>query len=69
MKGVDYSKDESEELRRLRRQVAEQEEEIKFLKKATVGSIGQCNMYHNRLNCCGDPNEPNLHRRRERTCF
>ncbi|MCU7855985.1 MAG: transposase [Candidatus Thiodiazotropha sp. (ex Lucinoma borealis)] len=36
MKGVDYSKDESEELRKLRRKVAEQEEEIKFLKKATA---------------------------------
>ena len=36
MKSVDYSKDESEELRKLRRQVAEQEEEIKFLKKATA---------------------------------
>ena len=36
MKGVDYSKDESEELRKLRRLVAEQEEEIKFLKKATA---------------------------------
>lgn len=36
MKGVDYSKDESEELRQLRRKVAEQEEEIAFLKKATA---------------------------------
>jgi|GEM_PF-4329875 len=36
MKGVDYSKEESEELRKLRRIVAEQEEEIKFLEKATV---------------------------------
>jgi len=36
MKGVDYSKDESDELRKLRQKVAEQEEEIKFLKKATA---------------------------------
>ena len=36
MKGVDYSKEESEELRKLRRKVAEQQEEIEFLKKATA---------------------------------
>jgi transposase len=36
MKGVDYSRDESEEMRQLRRKVAEQEEEIAFLKKATA---------------------------------
>lgn len=35
MKGVDYSKDESEE-RQLQRKVAEQEEEIAFRKKATA---------------------------------
>lgn len=36
MNGVDYTKEESEELRSLRRKVAEQEEEIAFLKKATA---------------------------------
>ena len=46
MKGVDYSKEESEELRKLRRIVAEQEEEIKFLEKATVHSIGYCDAYN-----------------------
>jgi transposase len=36
MKGVDYSKDESEELRQLRRKNAELQEEVDFLKKATA---------------------------------
>lgn len=34
--GVDYSKDESEENRRLKRQVKELKEENEFLKKATA---------------------------------
>ena len=34
--GVDYSKDESEEMRKLRKRVDELEEENKFLKKATA---------------------------------
>ena len=36
MDGVDYSKQEREEIRRLRRQVAELKEERDFLKKATA---------------------------------
>jgi len=36
MKGVDYSKDESEEIRRLKREIAELKEERDFLKKATA---------------------------------
>jgi len=36
MNGVDYSKDESVELRRLKRKVKELEEENDFLKKATA---------------------------------
>ena len=36
MNGVDYSKDESEELRKLKRKVADLEEENEFLKKATA---------------------------------
>jgi transposase len=36
MKGVDYSKAESEELRQLRRKNAELQEEVEFLKKATA---------------------------------
>jgi len=34
--GVDYSKDESEEIRRLKREVKELKEERDFLKKATA---------------------------------
>ena len=36
MKGEDYTEDASAELRKLRRKVAEQQEEIEFLKKATA---------------------------------
>jgi len=36
MNGVDYSKDESEEIRRLKRRVNELEQETEFLKKATA---------------------------------
>ena len=36
MNGVNYSKDESEEMRRLKRKVKELEEENDFLKKATA---------------------------------
>ena len=36
MNGVDYSKDETDEIRRLKRRVAELEEETEFLKKATA---------------------------------
>jgi len=36
MKGVDYSKDESEEIRQLKRKVKELKEENDFLKKATA---------------------------------
>lgn len=36
MNGVDYSKQESEEIRKLRRQVADLKEENEFLKKATA---------------------------------
>lgn len=36
MNGVDYSKNESEEIRKLKRQVADLKEECDFLKKATA---------------------------------
>ena len=36
MNGVDYSKDESEEIRRLRRELAKAKEENEFLKKAAA---------------------------------
>ena len=36
MNGVDYSKEESEEVRKLKRQVADLKEENEFLKKATA---------------------------------
>lgn len=36
VKGVDYSKNESEEVRKLRREVADLKEERDFLKKATA---------------------------------
>jgi transposase len=36
MKGVNYSKDESEELRKLRRQIVDLKEENEFLKKSTA---------------------------------
>jgi transposase len=36
MNGVDYSKDESEEVRKLRRENADLKEENEFLKKATA---------------------------------
>lgn len=36
MDGVDYSKQESEEIRKLKRQVADLKEENEFLKKATA---------------------------------
>ena len=36
LEGVDYSKDESEELRRLKREIKELKEERDFLKKATA---------------------------------
>ena len=36
MNGVDYSKDESEDLRKLRRENSALKEEVEFLKKATA---------------------------------
>lgn len=36
MNGVDYSKDESEEIRKLKRRIHELEQETEFLKKATA---------------------------------
>ena len=36
MNGVDYSKNESEEIRKLKRQVSDLKEECDFLKKATA---------------------------------
>lgn len=36
MNGVDYSKEESEEVRKLKRELADLKEENKFLKKATA---------------------------------
>ena len=36
MNGVDYSKNETEEVRKLQRKIAELEEENEFLKKATA---------------------------------
>ena len=36
MNGVDYSKQESEEVRKLKRQIADLKEENEFLKKATA---------------------------------
>ena len=36
MNGVDYSKDESEEIRKLKRRINELEQETEFLKKATA---------------------------------
>ena len=48
---------ELEEIRELRAQVKRLQMEKDILKKATVGSIGHCNSYPNRLNCSGDKNE------------
>ncbi len=39
--GVDYSKEESDEIRKLKRQISDLKEENEFLKKATVSSTGQ----------------------------
>lgn len=36
MNGVDYSKDENEEIRKLKRRINELEQETEFLKKATA---------------------------------
>jgi len=36
MQGVDYSKEESEEVRKLKREIADLKEENEFLKKATA---------------------------------
>ena len=44
--GADYSKEESEEIRKLKRQISDLKEENEFLKKATVDSTGQCNIMH-----------------------
>lgn len=46
---------------RLRRQLAEQAEELEILKKAAVGSIGHCNRYPKRLICSGLVNETNIY--------
>ena len=41
--GTNYSKQEKDEIRRLKKQVADLKEERDFLKKATLGSTGQRN--------------------------
>lgn len=43
MDGVDYSKRESEEIRKLKREKAALEKELEFVKKAVVDSIGPRN--------------------------
>ena len=60
---------EQDEIRKLKAQVKRLEMEREILKKATVGSIGQRNIYPNRLICCGTKNEANIHTRRTRYCF
>ena len=60
---------ELEEIRDLRAQVKRLQMEKDILKKATVGSIGHCNSYPNRLICSGDQNEANIFTSRERPCF
>ena len=43
LEGVDYSKQESAELRALKRENKRLKEEMEFLKKVSVDSIDQCN--------------------------
>ena len=52
MNGVDYSKNESEELRRLRRENKRLQEEMDFLKKAAVDSSNHCNTLFNHVRWC-----------------
>ena len=47
VKGVDYSKNESEEVRELKRQLSDLKEENDFLKKATENSMSHCNILDN----------------------
>ena len=72
MNGVDYSKQESEEIRRLKRELNEKNKEIEFLKKAAVGSNGHCNSFTKILICMStfdDTSEAYVYPRRERSSF
>ena len=67
--GIILSEDERTELKSLRKEVKTLRVEKEILKKASVGSIGHCNSYPNRLICSGDQNEANIFTSRERPCF
>lgn len=69
MDGVDYSKKESEELRKLRREKAALEKEVEFLKKAAVDSIDHCNTPVGICTNGGSLYEAYIYNRRKRVDF
>lgn len=67
--GKGHLKPNDEELAQLRKQLKNVTMERDILKKAIVGSIGQCNRYYSYLDCRGPEYEKNIYPRRERLCF
>ncbi|WP_249942795.1 transposase, partial [Escherichia coli] len=59
----------STEIARLKRQLAERDEELAILQKAAVDSIGQRNSYVKTWGCGGFLNETNIYSRGKSLCF
>ncbi|MQK86889.1 transposase [Escherichia coli] len=59
----------STEIARLKRQLAERDEELAILQKAVVDSIGQRNSYVKTWGCGGFLNETNIYSRGKSLCF
>ena len=67
----DYQKasQESDEIRRLKKDLKRVTDERDLLKKAAVDSIGHCNRYSKIPNCRGLMNETDIYARRARYCL
>ncbi|WP_445357448.1 transposase [Microbulbifer sp. ANSA002] len=67
--GVDYSKQKSAEVHKLKKELHEARQEVEFLKKAAVDSIDQCNTPVGIWPIGGSLNEAHIYSRRKRVDF